>query len=131
MSTVCKLLLIVTLIGFSYYLFAKGGRYFRSTGSNYRNTKPLITKETWKPIVAGGAAAGILVAAYKVSDGIADGLRTVAKDDPSTFMVGTQLLSLPVILLIILCVIIAVSLMCRRYPWDFFKKGKQNENQQV
>ena len=91
MSTVCKLLLIVTLIGFSYYLFAKGGRYFRSTGSNYRNTKPLITKETWKPIVAGGAAAGIL--------------------------------------LIILCVIMAVSLMCRRYPWDFFKKGKQNENQ--
>lgn len=57
MSTVCKLLLIITLIGFSYYLFAKGGRYFRSTGSNYRNTNPLITKETWKPIVAGGAAA--------------------------------------------------------------------------
>lgn len=128
-STICKLLLIVALIAFSYYLFAKGGKYFRSTGSNYHNNKPLITKDTWKPIVAGGAAAGILVSAYKVSDGIADGLRTVAKDDPASFMVGTQLLTLPVILLIILCVIIAASLMYRRYPWDFFKKGKQNENQ--
>lgn len=128
-NTIFKLLLIATLIAFSYYLFAKGAKYFRSTGSSYHNNKPLITKDTWKPIVAGGTAAGILVTAYKVSDGVADGLRTVAKDDPASFMVGTQLLTLPVLLMIALVLIVAISLVCHRYPWNLFRKGNQNENQ--
>ena len=49
--------------------------------------KPSLHKVvTWKKIAAGGAAAGTVIAAYKISDGVEDGLRTVAEKDPGGFM---------------------------------------------
>ena len=43
----------------------------------------------WKTVAAGGAAAGTLVAAYKVSDGVEEGIKTVAKEKPEVFAVLT------------------------------------------
>ena len=40
---------------------------------------------SWKTIAAGGAAAGTLVAAYKISDGVEEGLKTVAREKPEVF----------------------------------------------
>lgn len=40
---------------------------------------------SWKTIAAGGAAAGTVVAAYKISDGVEEGLKTVAREKPEVF----------------------------------------------
>jgi len=40
---------------------------------------------SWKTIAAGGAAAGGVVAAYKISDGMEEGLKTVAREKPEVF----------------------------------------------
>ena len=43
----------------------------------------------WKTVAAGGAAAGTIIAAYKVSDGVEEGIKTVAKEKPEVFAVLT------------------------------------------
>ena len=40
---------------------------------------------SWKTIAAGGAAAGTVVAAYKISDGVEEGMKTVAREKPEAF----------------------------------------------
>lgn len=49
----------------------------------------------WKTVVAGGAAAGTVIAAYKVSDGIEDGIRSVAKEKPEVFADALSVLTWP------------------------------------
>ena len=69
--------------------------------------KPARVVETkhpvsWKTIAAGGAAAGTVVAAYKLSDGVEEGMKTAAEKAPVTFLSSITLSSiiLPVILVI-------------------------------
>lgn len=50
----------------------------------------------WKTVAAGGAAAGTVIAAYKVSDGIEDGIKTVAKEKPEVFADALSMLTWPV-----------------------------------
>ena len=50
----------------------------------------------WKTVAAGGAAAGTVIAAYKVSDGIEDGIKTVAKEKPEVFTDTLSVLTWPV-----------------------------------
>ena len=44
-----------------------------------------LEKLKWKQIMAGGLSAGAITAAYQISDGIQEGLMTVAKSSPETF----------------------------------------------
>lgn len=46
----------------------------------------LIRKTPWQNIVAGGAAAGTVILACKVGNGVENGLQTVAKEKPQTFI---------------------------------------------
>ena len=57
---------------------------------------------SWKNVAAGGAAAGTIVAAYKLSDGVEEGMKTAAEKAPVTFLRSITLSSiiLPVILVI-------------------------------
>lgn len=57
---------------------------------------------SWKTVAAGGAAAGTVVAAYKLSDGVEEGMKTAAEKAPVTFLSSITLSSiiLPVILVI-------------------------------
>ena len=48
-----------------------------------KRTRP-VRVIPWKTILAGGAAAGTVIAAYKISDGVEDGIKTVAKENPET-----------------------------------------------
>ena len=41
---------------------------------------------SWKTIAAGGAAAATTVAAYKISDGVEDGLKISAERAPTSFL---------------------------------------------
>ena len=50
----------------------------------------------WKTVAAGGAAAGTVIAAYKVSDGIEEGIKTVAKEKPEVFADSLSVLTWPV-----------------------------------
>ena len=50
----------------------------------------------WKTVAAGGAAAGTIIAAYKVSDGVEDGIRTVAKEKPEALADSLSVLTWPV-----------------------------------
>ena len=49
----------------------------------------------WKTVAAGGAAAGTVIAAYKVSDGVEDGIKTVAKEKPEVFTDSLSVLTWP------------------------------------
>lgn len=57
---------------------------------------------SWKTIAAGGAATGTVVAAYKLSDGVEEGMKTAAEKAPVTFLSSVTLSSiiLPVVLVI-------------------------------
>ena len=50
----------------------------------------------WKAVAAGGAAAGTVIAAYKVSDGVEEGIKTVAKEKPEVFADTLSVLTRPV-----------------------------------
>ena len=50
----------------------------------------------WKTVAAGGAAAGTVIAAYKVSDGVEEGIKTVAKEKPEVFADTLNVLTWPV-----------------------------------
>ncbi len=50
----------------------------------------------WKTVAAGGVAAGTVIAAYKVSDGIEDGIKTVAKEKPEVFADTLSVLTWPI-----------------------------------
>jgi len=60
-----------------------------------KRTRP-VRVIPWKTILAGGAAAGTVIAAYKISDGIEDGIKTVAKEKPEVFADTLSVLTWPI-----------------------------------
>ena len=67
--------------------------------------KPKIQYPPWKVVAAGGAAAGVVVASYKVSNGVEEGMKTVAKEHPEEFTSSLSVLTWPLrwALLILMC----------------------------
>lgn len=53
-------------------VYQKGGTHF-------------LDKLSWKHIMAGGLSASMITAAYQISDGVQEGLTTVAENSPETF----------------------------------------------
>ena len=51
---------------------------------------------SWKTIAAGGAAAGTVIAAYKVSDGVEDSMKIAAKEKPEAFADSLSVLTWPI-----------------------------------
>ena len=68
--------------------------------------KPKIQYPPWKVVASGGAAAGTVVVAYKVSNGVEEGMKTVAKERPEEFSNSLSVLTWPLRwgLLILMCV---------------------------
>jgi len=68
--------------------------------------KPKIQYPPWKVVAAGGVAAGTVVVAYKVSNGVEEGMKTVAKEHPEEFTSSLSVLTWPLRwgLLILMCV---------------------------
>ena len=50
---------------------------------------------SWKTVAAGGIAAGTVIVAYKVSDGVQEGVKNVAKEHPEEFSNALSLLTWP------------------------------------
>ena len=80
---------------------------------------------SWKTIAAGGAAAGTVIAAYKVSDGVQEGLKTTAEKHPEAFAENLSILTWPLrwALLILMCV----------SGWWLWRKfvGKNNQGKET
>ena len=51
---------------------------------------------SWKSVAAGGAAVGTVIAAYKISDGVEDGMKIAAKEKPEAFADSLSVLTWPV-----------------------------------
>ena len=61
--------------------------------STLRKTEIVVP---WKTVAAGGAAAGTVVAAYKISDGVEEGIKTVAQEKPEVFADTLSVLTWPI-----------------------------------
>jgi len=60
-----------------------------------KRTRP-VRVIPWKTILAGGAAAGTVIAAYKISDGVEDGMKIAAKEKPEAFTDSLSVLTWPI-----------------------------------
>ena len=90
-----------------------------SAAPHYHRTRPRVPAATriiravpWKTVVAGGAAAGTVIAAYKISDGVEEGIKTVAKEKPEVFADTLSVLTWP-----IRCAVLAVFLLVYYWIW--------------
>ena len=90
-----KSLLILFLAVLSVVAFAATPNIHRPHRrvSTPRKTEIVVP---WKSVAAGGAAAGTIIAAYKVSDGVEDGIKTVAKENPEVFADSLSVLTWPI-----------------------------------
>lgn len=70
-------------------------RHVRHQYRHISTPRKTLLSVPWKTVAAGGAAAGTVIAAYKVSDGIEDGIRTVAKEKPEVFADTLSMLTWP------------------------------------
>ena len=77
------LLLLVTLV---FCCEARPPRRISPRPKPRKPFKEYVQKVNWKHIAAGGAAAGTVVAAYKISDGVQEGMERAAREDPETFL---------------------------------------------
>jgi hypothetical protein len=77
------LLLLVTLV---FCCEARSPRRVTPRPNPRKPIKEYVQKVNWKHIAAGGAAAGTVVAAYKISDGVQEGMERAAREDPETFL---------------------------------------------
>ena len=90
-----KSLLILFLAVLSVVAFAATPNIHRPHRrvSTPRKTEIVVP---WKTVAAGGAAAGTVVAAYKISDGVEEGIKTVAKEKPEVFADTLSVLTWPI-----------------------------------
>ena len=90
-----KLLLILFLAVLSAVSVSATHRYPQPHRrvSTPRKTEIVVP---WKTVAAGGAATGTVIAAYKVSDGVEDGIKTVAKEKPEVFADTLSVLTWPI-----------------------------------
>ena len=77
------LLLLVVLV---FCCEARPSRRISPRPKPRKPFKEYVQKVNWKHIAAGGAAAGTVVAAYKISDGVQEGMERAAREDPETFL---------------------------------------------
>ena len=85
----------------------------------YRKPLKLARVEThhpvsWKTIAAGGAAAGAIVAAYKIGNGVEEGMSTAAKEAPVAFLSSITLSSLFIPLITVIGVPLAGFLIWQK-----------------
>ena len=82
--------------------------------------KPKVKYPSWKVVAAGGAAAGVVITSYKLSNGVEEGMKTVAKEQPAEFSNSISVLTWPLrwALLILICV----------SGWWFWRKYLRNKN---
>ena len=90
----------------------------------------VVRKVPWQTVAAGGVAAGTIIAAYKISDGVEDGLKTVAEEKPETFTESLSVLTWPFRWAVLIALLCSGYFIWRRIKKYFNTKGYKNENHQ-
>ena len=81
-----KKLLLLLLVVLVFCCEARPPKRITPRPKPRKPIKEYVQKVNWKHIAAGGAAAGTVVAAYKISDGVQEGMERAAKEDPEKFL---------------------------------------------
>ncbi len=90
---VLMLLLLAVVLGLTGW--AAPMHRYRPCRRIRRTPRVRIKYPSWKTVAAGGAAAGTVIAAYKVSNGVEEGMKTVAKEHPEEFSNSLSVLTWP------------------------------------
>ncbi len=85
------LLAALLLLGFVCEARPMAPRLFRHLPRKIERIRP----PSWKQIAAGGVALGTVVGAYKVADGVQNGVREAAEKNPEGFFALLSGLTLP------------------------------------
>ena len=127
-----RLLLLLLAAAVSFNLCAEPGLRRRPPQRIHRThpvkvcRKPKIQYPPWKVVAAGGAAAGTVIASYKVSNGVEEGIKTVAKEHPEEFSNSLSVLTGPLRwgLPILMCVL-------GWWLWRKYLRSKNNERKEI
>ena len=90
----------------------------------------VVRKVPWQTVAAGGVAAGTVIAAYKISDGVEDGLKTVAQEKPEAFTDSLSVLTWPFRWAVLIALLCSGYFIWRRIKKYFNTKGYKNEDHQ-
>ena len=93
-------------------------------------TLEVVRKVPWQTVAAGGVAAGTVIAAYKISDGVEDGLKTVAEEKPEAFTDSLSVLTWPLRWAVLIALLCSGYFIWRRIKKYFNMKGYKNEDHQ-
>ena len=93
-------------------------------------TIEVVRKVPWQTVAAGGVAAGTVIAAYKISDGVEDGLKTVAEEKPEAFTDSLSVLSWPLRWAVLIALLCSGYFIWRRIKTYINTKGYKNEDHQ-
>ena len=98
----------------------------------HRPTRAMVVvrKVPWQTVAAGGVAAGTVIAAYKISDGVEDGLKTVAEEKPEAFTESLSVLTWPLRWAVLIALLGSGYFIWRRIKKYFNTKGYKNEDHQ-
>ena len=89
-----------------------------------------VRKVPWQTVAAGGVAAGTVIAAYKISDGVEDGLKTVAEEKPEAFTDSLSVLTWPLRWAVLIALLCSGYCIWRRIKTYINTKGYKNEDHQ-
>ena len=93
-------------------------------------TVEVVRKVPWQTVAAGGVAAGTVIAAYKISDGVEDGLKTVAEEKPEAFTDSLSVLTWPLHWAVLIALLCSGYFIWRRIKTYIQMKGYKNEDHQ-
>ena len=82
--------LILILLAALMSFVSSAAPHYHRTRPRVSTTRKIVRAVPWKTVLAGGAAAGTIIAAYKISDGVEEGIKTVAKEKPETVSVAVS-----------------------------------------
>ena len=88
--------LILILLAALMSVVSSATPHYHRTRPRVPTARKIVRAVPWKTVLAGGAAAGTIIAAYKVSDGVEEGIKTVAKEKPEVFADSLSVLTWPV-----------------------------------
>ena len=126
-----KLILAAILSALSIIASAAPHRVHRPR-VRYRPVKTIevVRKVPWQTVAAGGVAAGTVIAAYKISDGVEDGLKTVAEEKPEAFTDSLSVLTWPLRWAVLIALLCSGYFIWRRIKTYIQMKGYKNEDHQ-
>ena len=96
--------------------------------------KPKVKYPSWKVVAAGGAAAGVVITSYKLSNGVEEGMKTVAKEHPEEFSASLSVLTWPLRWGLLILMIVSGWWLWRKFVGNMTnnqRKETHNEDRSV